>query len=225
MTSMPLWLSDAVFSSTLKTSSKATPTSPYGYQTGSVWPHDSAFLAMGFMFYGFRAEAARIAHDISVPASHFLFNQLPEFYTTLERDDAFPIQYIGANVPQAWAAGSAFMLTQAILGFLPDAPRDKLYIDPATELAAGHNRSGSPHRQAQARYSLLARRRNDRLRGYQGRRGGGRTLRHLGAIPGDWPRLKLGAACAAGLAAAPAALDKWLRRLRRFRLRHEGPLD
>jgi hypothetical protein len=62
--------------------------------------------------------------------SHFLFNQLPELYTTLERDDAFPIQYIGANVPQAWAAGSAFMLTQAILGFLPDAPRDKLYIDP-----------------------------------------------------------------------------------------------
>ena len=26
-------------------------------------------------------------------------------------------------MPQAWAAGSAFMLMQAILGFLPDAPR------------------------------------------------------------------------------------------------------
>jgi len=103
---------------------------PYGYQTGSVWPHDNAIIALGFKFYGFAAEAARIAHDISVAASHFLFNQLPELYTTLERDDAFPIQYIGANVPQAWAAGSAFMLTQAILGFLPDAPRGKLYIDP-----------------------------------------------------------------------------------------------
>jgi glycogen debranching enzyme len=111
-------------------SAKNPAFNPYGYQTGSVWPHDNAFIAMGFMFYGFRAEAARIAHDISVAASHFLFNQLPELYTTLERDDAFPIQYIGANVPQAWAAGSAFMLTQAILGFLPDAPRDKLYIDP-----------------------------------------------------------------------------------------------
>jgi hypothetical protein len=40
------------------------------------------------------------------------------------------VQYIGANVPQAWAAGSAFMLTQALLGFLPDAPRNKLYVDP-----------------------------------------------------------------------------------------------
>jgi glycogen debranching enzyme len=111
-------------------SAKNPAFNPYGYQTGSVWPHDNAFIAMGFMFYGFRAEAARIAHDISLAASHFLFNQLPELYTTLERDDAFPIQYIGANVPQAWAAGSTFLLTQAILGFVPDAPRDKLYIDP-----------------------------------------------------------------------------------------------
>ena len=40
------------------------------------------------------------------------------------------MQYIGANVPQAWAAGSAFMLTQAMLGFMPDAPHNKLYVDP-----------------------------------------------------------------------------------------------
>jgi glycogen debranching enzyme len=105
---------------------------PYNYQTGSVWPHDNALIAMGFKFYGFSAEAARIAHDISIAASHFWFNQLPELYTAFERDDnIFPVQYIGANVPQAWAAGSAFMLTQAMLGFIPDAPRDRLYIDPS----------------------------------------------------------------------------------------------
>jgi glycogen debranching enzyme len=104
---------------------------PYNYQTGSVWPHDNAIIALGFKFYGFGAEAARIAHDISVAASHFLLNQLPELYTAFEREEtAFPVQYIGANVPQAWAAGSAFMLTQALLGFLPDAPRNKLYVDP-----------------------------------------------------------------------------------------------
>jgi hypothetical protein len=34
-------------------------------------------------------------------------------------------------VPQAWAAGSVFMLTQALLGFQPDAPRNKLYVDPS----------------------------------------------------------------------------------------------
>jgi hypothetical protein len=34
-------------------------------------------------------------------------------------------------VPQAWAAGSVFSLLQALLGFDPDAPNGKLYIDPA----------------------------------------------------------------------------------------------
>ena len=105
---------------------------PYNYQTGSVWPHDNAIIALGFKFFGFSAEAARIAHDISTAAGHFLLNQLPELYTAFERDETtFPVQYIGANVPQAWAAGSAFMLTQAMLGFLPDAPRNKLYVDPS----------------------------------------------------------------------------------------------
>src|SRR5262249_13995513 len=99
--------------------------------TGSVWPHDNAIIATGFKRYGFGAEAGRVAHDVSVAASHFLLNQLPELYTASERNESnFPVQYIGANRPQASAAGSVFMLTQALLGFLPDAPRNKLYIDP-----------------------------------------------------------------------------------------------
>jgi glycogen debranching enzyme len=109
-----------------------TAFNPYNYQTGSVWPHDNAIIAMGFKLYGFSAEAARVAHDVSVAASHFLLNQLPELYTASERTETnFPVQYVGANVPQAWAAGSVFMLIQALLGFLPDAPRNKLYIDPS----------------------------------------------------------------------------------------------
>lgn len=104
---------------------------PYNYQTGSVWPHDNAIIAVGFKQYGFAVEAAQIAHDISKAASNFLLNQLPELYTAFPRDEmSFPVQYIGANVPQAWAAGSAFMLTQAVLGFEPDAPRNRLYVDP-----------------------------------------------------------------------------------------------
>jgi glycogen debranching enzyme len=104
---------------------------PYNYQTGSIWPHDNAIIAMGFKRYGFHMETARIAHDVSVAASHFLLNQLPELYTASERSETnFPVQYLGANVPQAWAAGSVFMLTQALLGFVPDAPHDKLYVHP-----------------------------------------------------------------------------------------------
>ena len=104
---------------------------PYNYQTGSVWPHDNAIIAMGFKRYGFGTQAAQIVHDISFAGRYFLLNQLPELYTACERNETnFPVQYIGANVPQAWAAGSAFMLTQTLLGFLPDAPRNKLYVDP-----------------------------------------------------------------------------------------------
>ncbi|MGO9483984.1 MAG: glycogen debranching N-terminal domain-containing protein [Rhodomicrobium sp.] len=105
---------------------------PYNYQTGSVWPHDNGIIAMGFKRYGFGDEAARIARDISEAGTHFLLNRLPELYTAPQRNDAtFPVQYLGANVPQAWAAGSVFSLMQAMLGFMPDAPRGKLYIDPS----------------------------------------------------------------------------------------------
>jgi glycogen debranching enzyme len=117
----------------IRTLSAGNPAfNPYNYQTGSVWPHDNAIIAMGFKLYGFDAQVARIAHDVSVAASHFLLNQLPELYTTPEPSESnFPVQYLGANVPQAWAAGSVFMLTQALLGFFPDAPRNKLYVDPS----------------------------------------------------------------------------------------------
>ena len=105
---------------------------PYAYQLGAVWPHDNSIIAMGFRRYGFAAQAASVARDISRAASYFRNNQLPELYAGIQRDGTnFPVQYLGANVPQAWAAGSAFMLLQAMLGLVPDAPRGKLYIDPA----------------------------------------------------------------------------------------------
>ena len=105
---------------------------PYNYQTGAVWPHDNAIIAAGFRRYGFAAETAAIARCISGAASHFQVNQLPELYAGLQRvNGSFPVQYVGANVPQAWAAGAPFVLMQAMLGIRPDAPRGRLYVDPA----------------------------------------------------------------------------------------------
>ncbi|RBP09911.1 glycogen debranching enzyme [Roseiarcus fermentans] len=105
---------------------------PYNYQTGAVWPHDNSLIALGMRRYGFAAEAAAVARDVCDAASHFVLSQLPELYAGLQRDPtSFPVQYIGANVPQAWAAGAPFMLLQAMLGLQQDAPRGKLYIDPA----------------------------------------------------------------------------------------------
>ena len=105
---------------------------PYNYQTGAVWPHDNAVIAFGFRRYGFAAEAAAVARSISGAASHFLLNELPELYAGLQRENlSFPVQYIGANVPQAWAAGAPFILLQTMLGIVPDAPHGRLYVDPA----------------------------------------------------------------------------------------------
>jgi glycogen debranching enzyme len=104
---------------------------PYVYQLGAVWPHDNAIIAAGFKRYGFAAEAGIIARDISRAAGHFVLHQVPELYAGIERNGTtFPVQYRGANVPQAWAAGSAFMLLQALLGIEPDAPRGVLHVDP-----------------------------------------------------------------------------------------------
>ncbi|MBS0639105.1 MAG: amylo-alpha-1,6-glucosidase [Proteobacteria bacterium] len=104
---------------------------PYSYQNGSVWPHDNSLIALGFKHYGFTREVCTIAHDISLAASHFLLSQLPELYSGVARTPgSFPVQYLGANVPQAWAAGSCFALLQAMLGIQPDAPNDRLYVDP-----------------------------------------------------------------------------------------------
>jgi glycogen debranching enzyme len=86
---------------------------------------------MGFKRYGFAKEAARIARDISEAASYFVFYRLPELYAGTKRESgAFPVQYLGANVPQAWAAGSVFHLLRAILGLDADAHKKTLYVDP-----------------------------------------------------------------------------------------------
>jgi len=104
---------------------------PYSYQNGSVWPHDNAIIALGFRRYGFTADAGRIARDLNEAASHFNQNQMPELYAGLQRTPSgFPVQYVGANVPQAWAAGSVFMTLHAMLGLEPDAPNGVLRLDP-----------------------------------------------------------------------------------------------
>jgi glycogen debranching enzyme len=104
---------------------------PFSYQCGSVWPHDNALIALGFKRYGFAAEAARVARDISEAASCFASYRLPELYAGVQREPGtFPVQYPGANVPQAWACGATFQLLQAILGIQADAPSNRLYVDP-----------------------------------------------------------------------------------------------
>jgi glycogen debranching enzyme len=105
---------------------------PFSYQRGSVWPHDNGIIALGFKRYGFADETARIARDISEAANFFVSYRLPELFAGISRQpNTFPVLYPGANVPQAWAAGTIFHLLQALLGLQADAPRGRLSVDPA----------------------------------------------------------------------------------------------
>jgi len=116
----------------IRTLSATNPAyNPFSYQLGAVWPHDNGIIALGFKQYGFAAEAASIARDISEAASYFAMYRLPELYAGVARQPGtFPVQYLGANVPQAWAAGTVFHLLQALLGLHADAPKGRLSVDP-----------------------------------------------------------------------------------------------
>jgi len=105
---------------------------PFSYQLGSVWPHDNAIAAAGFRRYGLDAEAGLVARGILDAAERFLSRRLPELFAGLHRDEGgFPVQYLGANIPQAWAAGSVVHLLSSLLGLRADAPNRALTTAPA----------------------------------------------------------------------------------------------
>jgi glycogen debranching enzyme len=107
---------------------------PFSYHTGTVWPHDNAMIAGGFRRYGYTDEAARVAKGIFDAAERFVANRLPELFAGLPRQrGSFPVQYLEANVPQAWAAASVFRFVAILCGIHASAGPDKhrLYVDPA----------------------------------------------------------------------------------------------
>jgi glycogen debranching enzyme len=115
-------------------SAEHTAYNPFSYHTGSIWPHDNATIAGGMARYGFRAEAAKIARATFDATERFQANRVPELFSGLPRQDgSFPVQYLGANVPQAWAAGAIIRLIAILCGIhgLTDADGSRIFIDPA----------------------------------------------------------------------------------------------
>jgi glycogen debranching enzyme len=105
---------------------------PHSYHRGSIWPHDNAIIAAGFRRYGFVQEAGRLARDIWEATAYFDGYRLPELYAGMPRaGSSFPVQYLGANIPQAWAAGTILHLIRTLLGLRADAPHGRLYVAPA----------------------------------------------------------------------------------------------
>ncbi len=126
---------------------------PYSYHTGTVWPHDNALIALGMQRTGHFAEAAQIARAIVDAAERFVANRLPELFAGLPREETtFPVQYLGANVPQAWAAGCVIQLVSILAGIdaCSDASGSRLIVGPVSAgLAAGGHAAQHPRRTRQ----------------------------------------------------------------------------
>lgn len=104
---------------------------PIGYHTGSVWAHDNSFIAAGLKRYGYHPETNRIAEGIFAAANMFQSNQMPELFGGIDRlPENFPVPYVDANSPQAWAAGAIPWLISSMLGLKADAPNRRLEVQP-----------------------------------------------------------------------------------------------
>jgi glycogen debranching enzyme len=87
---------------------------PLSYHNGSVWPHDNALILLGLLRLGFVREARQVAQGLLEAARHFE-GQLPELFGGFSREEApEPSPYPRACVPQAWAAGAAFVLLRVL---------------------------------------------------------------------------------------------------------------
>jgi glycogen debranching enzyme len=93
---------------------------PLVYHNGTVWPHDNSLIAWGLARSGRRHDAARILHTMVEAAAYFGY-RLPEVFAGFPRHRTrFPVVYPTASSPQAWAAGTPVLLTQVLLGLVPD---------------------------------------------------------------------------------------------------------
>ena len=82
---------------------------------------DAALAAAGMATYGERDAVAAILSEIYAAAAHFHM-RLPELFCGFSRSPGEPpIAYPVACLPQAWAAGSVFLMLQAALGLSIDA--------------------------------------------------------------------------------------------------------
>jgi glycogen debranching enzyme len=118
----------------IRTMSKAAAAyNPMSYHNGSVWPHDNALIAAGLKRYGFARSTNRVATALFDAAIHADYLRLPELFCGFtRRTPNRPVSYPVACSPHAWAAGSPFLLLQAMLGISARAQENLLTVNQPT---------------------------------------------------------------------------------------------
>jgi glycogen debranching enzyme len=114
----------------IRTLSAAHPVfNPMSYHNGSVWPHDNAIIVLGLARSGHARGALPVVRALYEAAALTDFHRLPELFCGMRRAYGMrPVDYPVSCSPQAWASGAMFMLLQAMLGLIPEAPARVLHI-------------------------------------------------------------------------------------------------
>jgi glycogen debranching enzyme len=102
---------------------------PVGYHLGTVWPHDTAMIAVGLRRHGFDEDFTRVFEALLDAAAGAGDYRLPELFAGFGRTELeTPVPYPVACQPQAWAAGAIPSLVTGGLGLVPDALNGRLRI-------------------------------------------------------------------------------------------------
>jgi glycogen debranching enzyme len=111
-------------------SRSAAAYNPMSYHNGSVWPHDNALIAAGLKRYRFARATNRVTTALFDAAVSADYLRLPELFCGFtRRTPNRPVSYPIACSPQAWAAGSPFLMLQAILGLSARAHENLLTVN------------------------------------------------------------------------------------------------
>ena len=104
---------------------------PLSYHCGSVWPHDNSIIAKGFHNYGFKERQGLLLEGLFLASVEFKENRFPELFCGFSREETrYIVEYPVACSPQAWAAGSMFLLFQAVMGIEPEAFHNHVHVEP-----------------------------------------------------------------------------------------------
>src|SRR3989454_2186510 len=127
---------------------------PIEYHNGTVWPHDTAFVAEGMRRYRHREQASHLALMLIQAAGAFEY-RLPEVFAGFSGDETgAPVEYPTASRPQAWAAGAPLLALRTALGL--DVVDGMLRIDPHLSQGWGRVRLDNIAVGARAAATLLS---------------------------------------------------------------------
>lgn len=94
---------------------------PLSYHNGSIWPHDNSLIMEGMRYYGQVAALEKLALSMIGVLELSDDFRLPELFCGFEKqENEPPVPYEVACKPQAWAAGSLFLMMKSLLGLSMD---------------------------------------------------------------------------------------------------------